>query len=274
MRKGGVLKNIIVEDNNSVYKSVDGVLFSRNMKRLIRYPDGKCDDYYEIPQNVEIIEEWAFFNTTNIKSVIIPNSVSYIGKYCFLQCKNLKNVTFSTNLTYVGEGAFMDCYLLNKVDLPDSVTHIGGLAFHDCRELQDIKLPDGLLHIKEDVFSCTGLTSIVIHKNINRIGDNAFSWCGSLKSVDIADGVTQIGDQSFSHCTALENIVISTGVFLYHSTFEDCQNLKTIYYKGQSSQALHLKKVFGLATIYYYSEKRPDKPGNFWHYVNGTPIVW
>ena len=76
-------KSITVDDTNQYFKSVDGVLFSRDMKELIRYPRMKNGKAYIVPDGVESIANNAFYNCKFLKSVILPDSVRMIGETAF-----------------------------------------------------------------------------------------------------------------------------------------------------------------------------------------------
>ena len=47
-------------------------------------------------------------------------------------------------------------------------------------------------------------------------------------------------------------------------------------YKNEDGKVLFSAKsvTTEIATVYFYSETAPVKPGNYWHYVSGEPVVW
>jgi len=76
----GLIENIDVDPENNYYKSVDGVLFTKNMEKLISYPMGNDRGVYQIPSDVKIIAFNAFATTiyngsTELKDIDIPSSV-------------------------------------------------------------------------------------------------------------------------------------------------------------------------------------------------------
>lgn len=81
---------IIVDERNEHFASVDGVLLSKDMKRLICYPCGKKDREYRIPEGVETIEEEAFLNVEHLEHVYLPNSLKEIKKGAFKACVKLE----------------------------------------------------------------------------------------------------------------------------------------------------------------------------------------
>ena len=60
------LTSIDVDEENQYYKSIDGVLFSKDETRLIKYPDGKTEANYTIPNSVTVIDKGAFDKHTKI----------------------------------------------------------------------------------------------------------------------------------------------------------------------------------------------------------------
>ena len=53
------LTRIDVGENNLNYKSIDGVIYSKNGKTLLDYPGGKTETSFEIPSGVETIpSQW------------------------------------------------------------------------------------------------------------------------------------------------------------------------------------------------------------------------
>ena len=154
------LARIEVDSENQNYTSLDGVLFSKDLIKIIRYPEGRSGDY-TIPSNVTSIGNFAFKGCAGLTNVIIPNGVTSIGELAFSGCKNLSVVT-----------------------IPDSVNNIGFYAFSNCKALSSVTLPDGLMSIKGSTFNeCSNLISIKIPNSVTQIGWAAFSGCSNLTDV-------------------------------------------------------------------------------------------
>lgn len=77
-----IADSINIEDGNTSFKVVDGVLFDYDMKTLLAYPQGSKDYEYTIPYGVETISELAFYGS-DCKYLIIPRSVNKIEKGAF-----------------------------------------------------------------------------------------------------------------------------------------------------------------------------------------------
>ena len=68
------LSNINVASDNQIYTSCDGVLFSKDKKTLLTFPQSKQSSNYTIPEGTEIIDN-AFFRCVYLTKILIPKSV-------------------------------------------------------------------------------------------------------------------------------------------------------------------------------------------------------
>lgn len=89
------LKNIIVDENNEHYKSIDGNLYTKDGKMLIQYAVGKEDKEFTVPDGVERIGVLAFAYCNSLENIVIPNSVTQIDNGLFYSCSSLKNIYFT-----------------------------------------------------------------------------------------------------------------------------------------------------------------------------------
>jgi hypothetical protein len=189
------LTAILVEENNPVYSSVDGVLFNKDKTELIFYPEGKSGEYV-IPNSVTTIER--FFGCSALTSILVEeNNPVY---------SSLDGVLFNkakTKLIFCPRGKS------GEYIIPNSVTSIGEMAFSGCDSLTFITIPNSVTSIGDNAFSgCNSLTSITIPNLVTSIGDNAFSQCSSLASITIPNSVENIGSWAFSYCRGLKKVIV------------------------------------------------------------------
>ena len=104
------LTSITVDETNSVYKSVDGVLLAKDGDEtiLIIYPIGKTGTTYTIPDGVTAIGANAFWRCS-LTSITIPNSITTIGGQAFYGCSGLTSVNIPGGVTSIGDEAFNSC---------------------------------------------------------------------------------------------------------------------------------------------------------------------
>jgi alpha-tubulin suppressor-like RCC1 family protein len=173
---------------------------------------------------------YAFYNCTNLISVIIPNSITRIGTRSFEGCSSLNSVSIPNSVTSIGAYAFQDCANLTSFIIPNSVTSIEALAFYNCSGLTSIVIPNSVTNIGIYAFSqCTSLTSVVLPNIIENIQDYTFSGCSNLTSITIPNSVTSIGSYAFNGCASLTSITIPNSVTsIQKGSFQFCNLLTSI----------------------------------------------
>ena len=102
------LTSIVVDANNPVYSSQDGVLYDKAMTTLIQYPGGKAGGF-TVPNSVTSIGGNAFAFCSGLTSVTIGNSVTSIGGYAFYRCSDLTSAYFLGNAPSMGYFVFLLC---------------------------------------------------------------------------------------------------------------------------------------------------------------------
>ena len=88
-------KSYTVDEDNQNFCSIDGALYTKDKKALIYYPAGVKNA--KVADGTETIVTGAFFDKTDIESVVIPESVKLIDREAFLNCTNLNSVTLPDN---------------------------------------------------------------------------------------------------------------------------------------------------------------------------------
>ena len=96
--------------NHPAFTILDGVVFSKDMKELIRYPLSKSDTKYTVPYGVKRIRDSAFFGSRHLTEVIIPDSVTHIEHRAFENCIRLKSVTIPPSVIDMGNYVFIGIY--------------------------------------------------------------------------------------------------------------------------------------------------------------------
>lgn len=193
----GLTKFIVDEKNNS-YSSVGNVLFNKDKTILLICSCAKKGEYI-IPESVQSIGEYAFYDNSGLTSVTIPDSVEGIGKGVFRGCTGIESVIMGKKVRNIGDEVFLGCKKLTSVIIPNSVENIGIGAFA-CSGLTSVRIPDRVESIGNIAFiACRELKSVTIPNSVETIGSGAFACCKALKRVTIGNNVKSIGDGAFEN---------------------------------------------------------------------------
>lgn len=122
------MTSITCDPANKNYVSVDGVLFTKDMKELVAYPGG-IQGGYTVPATVNHIGDAAFYGALGLDSVTILGNLDFIGFEAFAECSKLTDVAIRDGVNYVGYWAFRGCDGIKSLTVPQSVTNIGNQAF-------------------------------------------------------------------------------------------------------------------------------------------------
>ena len=204
MNLGTGLKQILVAAGNPNFKSVDGVLFSKDGTILYQYPAARAGESYTIPEGVTSLGIMAFSNCANLKTVTCSNTMTAFAPAAFIE-SSLESITIPGTIERIDEQAFQNCAALTTVTFEEGVKVIGQSAFSSCSGLTAIAFPSTLESIEQYAFSWSGLTSVTIRQNTKEVGASAFYYCSNLSSVSIGSSSTIIGEDAFAETKWMGN---------------------------------------------------------------------
>ena len=172
------VEKINVSEKNNYYRSVEGVLFSKDMSQLIYYPSNKKGDTYKIPDEVKEFPEdvncGVFNYNQNLKSITINASVNLFTDYfvplsqfdyaskleaIYVDSKN-PYLTSDNGILYSKDKTILVSYPANysqtKYVMPDNVCEMSFNAFYGAKNLKEIQLSEKL---GVSTYSCLLYTS-------------------------------------------------------------------------------------------------------------------
>ena len=260
--------------------------------------------HIDLPNSLQTIGDATFMRTIDLNKIVIPEKVDSIGRYAFYNSGLTSFVSNSCNLDYIGDYAFENCNL-TIIDLSKGVREIGKLAFYDICSITplNIKLPSNIEKIGLSAFDTMGkkelevnvyledlenwcnvelknessspfcisentnlyyenklLTSLAI-ENVSEINDYVFAGCKSLKSVSIGNNVNSIGACTFKGCDNITNLNIGNSVQkISEGAFKHCSKL--------------IKVSLGKSINKIESESfRDTKPSEVYCYATTPPTI-
>lgn len=182
-------------NGGGVVKSVDGVLFTDDMKCLIAYP-ASLTGKYNVPYGVTTIGSSAFYGSS-LSEIVCSNSVCSLATRAFYKSK-LKAVTISKSVSTVSDDyrVFEDCTELERIDVHSSNPYFESV--------------DGVLYLIEDdvktllVYPSAkqGKTFEIPEKR--KIAEHAFSNCKFLKKLYMNDMKLSDGIDIINACSGIK----------------------------------------------------------------------
>lgn len=251
---------IIVDEDNPNYRTIDGMLFSKDTSSLEVCPIGKSGEI-ALPSNTKYIAPGAFYNCKSITTVSLPSGLAEIGDWAFIGNNHLNNIVIPASVSYIGYGLFGGCSALNNLSIETGNTHyymdgmaiytIGGDTLVSCHKSADtlqlpstvraiyglisnnnvkyVHIPEGVTCIGNNAFENSSLRSIDLPVHLERIGAFAFSNCSYLTRVGMPTSLDTMGRGAFELCTRLTSIDIPNGLrTLPFEAFMWCPSLSHI----------------------------------------------
>lgn len=235
------------------------------------------------------------FEKSNVIEVVLNDGIEWIGDECFLG-SNIKKINFPPSLKHIGSAAFQDCKDMERADLsktqietisesvfldsgikeiifPSVLKKISSESFSGTENLKNVTINETIKEIDYRAFYKSGLTSITLHNNLNKIGYMAFAYCVRLtkieKSSNVAENKGTIGLGAFQNCTSLTEITLPDNISRMEGyTFIECEKLRNITLPKslKSIGEQGLRTNYNINTIVFKSENVPgftnseDKP--------------
>ncbi|MBR2024879.1 MAG: leucine-rich repeat protein [Clostridia bacterium] len=86
------IHKLTVDNENKHFIVKDGILYSSDLKKIVKFPPKQEKEYYEIPSHVKTIGKFAFADTYRLQCIKVGNNVSMIeeGAFaCFLDLRHI-----------------------------------------------------------------------------------------------------------------------------------------------------------------------------------------
>jgi len=94
-----------------------------------------------IPSTVNEIEQFAFYECTNLREVVLNDGIKRIKSRVFQDCTSLEHITIPSAITCIEQYAFTNCRRLSEVTIANNEVQIVHRAFDECSSLMWFKFP-------------------------------------------------------------------------------------------------------------------------------------
>ena len=260
------IKEFSVDEENNYFTTIDGALYSKDKKVIIRYPQAKDATIARVYSEATTVLPYAFSGCNKLEQIKIYDKITSIGKYAFEGCRSLKKFTIPEGVEEIEYGTFGYCENMEILNIPSTFKNLNRYMINACYGLKEINIskdskylteengciyninkdtllvcvntsnneelivPKSVNKVEDYAFvSCKNLKRVVLPEGIKRINNYTFMDCENLIEVNIPSTVEEIGSSAFSYCNSLEYLNIPDGVKkIENNLFYECPNLKSI----------------------------------------------
>lgn len=259
------LTDIEVHPDNEYFCDVDGVLYNKDVTKIVYYPEEREELSYTVPATVTELGEYCFHYGGMLEKITLPEGLKKIGQRAFYFVDTLKEINLPDGLESIESNAFIGCSELTDIRVPDSVTALGWSVFDSCSKLENVYLGSGIQSIEGELFTgCSSLVNITVSPDnqlicvesgvlfnkdktklmkypskkedksysipvtVTTVGREAFYDVEYLESIDIPDSVETLEESAFWNLRELRYAEIPDSVTSFENSFSNCPKLERI----------------------------------------------
>ncbi len=229
-----VLQNIFVDDNNTSYIDIDGVVYNPDKTVIVEYPVGNPRTSYTVEPTVTEIGVGAFWGSHILTSVSLPEGLMTVGEQAFYNCTEITRYSLPKSLTYIERYAFSYNTSLSSIAIPDNVYQISNYAFaydYNCTSISfssNAKLP----RISYAAFAYTGITSFTVPASVSTMAQEAFIGSTNLRYLYFAENskLESISAYMLKGADNLRGITFRSGTKLTSIQAHGFEGMKNLQY--------------------------------------------
>lgn len=169
------LQEIRVAEENTAYASVDGVLFTKDLKEILCYPAARTDESFTLPKETEKYDEKETFVCEKLKDIHVEEGNSKYSSYdgCIYNKEKTLLLTIPEAKTEVkvpgtvvlDNTTFDSRSNITKIELEEGITTVMPYVFNYCTGIKELYLPDSLESIEADAFNGVNLKQVTVYGN-------------------------------------------------------------------------------------------------------------
>ncbi|MBR1593394.1 MAG: leucine-rich repeat domain-containing protein [Alloprevotella sp.] len=213
------LLEISVDRASEHFAEKDGILYTKDMTRLICYPCGKNELEYTMPATLRTVDGSALCNNQYLTRINLSPALQRIGvnglqtaqevdlnvtdlaAFCRIQLMDDEEAEFyapwsNFNLYVNGEPC-------TDLVIPEGVESIGRMQFIQCQNIQSLTLPSTMKSVRQFAFGlCNNLRKLYINDGLEQMEFYAFAY-SPLKEIHTAmtqpfSFVSNAGEQAYA----------------------------------------------------------------------------
>lgn len=256
------LKSVEVSEDNLKYRSVNGILFTKDLTEMVAYPNNYDGESYTIPHETVAIADYCFGNARNLIDIVIPGHVKTIGNYAFWFCEKLESAVLEEGVESIGDSGFESCFSLKYIHLPSTLCRFGAGALNLTYSLSSIDLSpaneslvidDNALYSSDkrrlfyvNSFASDYFEQYATDPEVMIVESGALCYLPELKTLTFGDRVRSIKRNAVSSAFKLESVEIGKNVtHIDVCAMASCPELINVYCKAHALSDVSQKAFAG-----------------------------
>lgn len=248
--------HLIVSKKDKKYKSIGGVIYSKNGKSIVRVPAYRkslkvaagCEEFclQSVMYANRDIEHNASLMCRSLSKITLPRSVKTVDemKY-FADCyasPRLTEMTIHTKrldsksilsilacIEFKDEEGFLRQFPYVNIKKGMCVNSRDNCLLRYTGKAADVKVPDDVKKIGRNAFLRKKIKRCVIPDTVSELEDHVFYDCGKLVEVRFPKALTAMGSHVCSYCRRLDHVVFPHGISkVPEAAFKRCDSLRDI----------------------------------------------
>ena len=275
------LENVYVGEENKNIMSIDGMVYSKDMKTFVMCPQTRSGEVV-IDNNVEILGRASFGKCTDVNRIVLGDKITEIRDICFMY-SGLTELNIPDSCTNIGRDIFFECQGLTTINIPVGIKELN-YAIFEGSYIRDLILPDdsafayenGIIYDrnKTKVILALGESAeeVVIPEGVIEICDYAFKNQIKMQNVILPESLEKIGIYAFDCCIGLKNIIIPKNVTeICERAFENT-SMTDILIEGNTVNGIN-KYTFEQGTITVLNKQLYEELSRIYAKIENVKIV-
>lgn len=248
------IAEIKVSETNPYFTVSEGLLYSKDMKKLIGCLPALDMTELKISEKAEIIGDYAFAGCYKLKNAVIPENIKQINNSAFVACEALESVELPKSINAVHMDTFFLCEALADVKFNGDIWAIGSGAFNRCKSLTSIDIPDSVYYMGRNPFEESGC--IEVKDGIHYVDNWAVNSDENIVNAVFADGTVGVAEWAFQMRSDIELVDFPESVTYVCDAFIIGSNdvTNTIHYRAPYINEKTLKGAKSTSDIYIYDK--------------------
>lgn len=209
-----------LQSDSNNFSVEDGVLYSKDFTKLIRYPQAKTGTSFQTKSSTLIICSYAFGEVSNLEQLTITGGE--IKASAFSSASSLSKITLGQGVSSVSDNAFLDYSSLTELVSNTAVIVVEDGVIYNSNQTTLIKF-----------FNKSNNVDFVAPDSVTKVLANAFREADNLISITLGKNCVDIAKSAIRNCANLTTITLMgdapSTVNVYNDMIRGCNSLTTIY---------------------------------------------